>query len=806
MRHANNRPLPSIGAVILMGLAALTTPASAEDLTPAEAQTLAKEAYIYGFPIVENYKKMYAYAIDKEGKQYKTPFNTLKNEAKLVTPANTTVVTPTADTLYSFLWLDLRTEPLVLGVPKIDNDRYYSIQLADLYTFNFDYIGSRTTGSGAGHYMVAGPKWKGEKPKGVDKVIHCETEFAFATYRTQLLSPKDLDNVKKIQSEYTVQTLSNVLNKPAPKAAPDIKFPPLASKPAEDLAFFDYLNFVLQFCPTDPSEAELMARFAKIGVGAGQTFDASKLDPKVATALRNGMVDGEAAIAAAVPKAKRADLFGTRAFLKNDYLKRAVAAKLNLYGNSKEESLYSLYLTDAEGKPLDAGKEDYVINFAADELPPVNALWSLTMYDGKSQMLVSNSIKRYLINSSMLVDMKRNADEGLTLFIQHESPGEDKEANWLPAPKGAFYMVMRLYWPKPDAINGTWTPPLAWPEGTRQQESVPVPEGAGTAQEVKPSVLATEPRPEMERPTVWGEPTEVQIGIYIVDVDEVNSAQQSFAASVYYEARWKNPLLRHKGPGPMHRAVTEVWNPRLTIIGQQNVWRSFPESVEIHPNGEVVYRQKIWGHFSQPLDLHEFPQDTQVITIHIVAAGLLEEQVKMIQLVTERGEVSGLAERFSVPDFEVLSWKADSLPYVAHQGGPGTAGFQMQISVRRSATYYVLKVIIPLCLIVIMSWLPRWINPEQIGTNVGVSTTSFLTLVAYLFAITVLLPRVSYITRLDRFIFLSTLMVFAGLIHTVINTAMLSSKKEALMKRIERWSRPVYAVILVVVLVISFVV
>jgi hypothetical protein len=402
--------------------------------------------------------------------------------------------------------------------------------------------------------------------------------------------------------------------------------------------------------------------------------------------------------------------------------------------------------------------------------------------------------------------LKRNADDGLTLFIQQESPGEDKDANWLPAPEGAFYMVMRLYWPKPDAIGVTWTPPLAWPEGTEEQESVPVPEGAGTAQEVKPSVLVEEPKPEMERPTLWGEPTEVQILIYTIDVDEVNSAQQNFAASVYYEARWKNPFLRHKGPGPMHRGVTEVWNPRLTIIGQQNVWRSFPESVEIHPNGEVVYRQKIWGHFSQPLDLHEFPQDRQVLTIHIVAAGLLEEHVKMIQLVTERGEVSGLAERFSVPDFEVLSWQADSLPYVAHQGGPGTAGFQMQISVRRSATYYVLKVIIPLCLIVIMSWLPRWINPEQIGTNVGVSTTSFLTLVAYLFAITVLLPRVSYVTRLDRFIFLSTLMVFAGLIHTVINTAMLSSEKKALMERIERWSRAVYPAILVVVLVISFVV
>ena len=389
MRHTDNRPVASI-AVILIGLAALSTPALAEDLTPAEAQILAREAYVYGFPLVENYKTMYTYAVAEGGDQYKAPFNTLKHEAKVVTPANTTVVTPTADTLYSFLWLDLRTEPLVLGVPKIDNDRYYSIQLVDLYTFNFDYIGSRTTGDSAGRYMIAGPKWKGEKPEGVDKLIRCETEFAFATYRTQLLSSTDLDNAKQIQREYTVQTLSKFLDKPPPNPAPDIEFPPLVLKPAEDLAFFKYLNFVLQFCPTDPSETELMARFARIGVGPGQTLDASKLDPKVETALRNGMADGEAAITAAAPKAKRADLFGTRASLKNDYLKRAVAAKVNLYGNSKEESLYSLYLTDASGKPLDASKEDYVINLAAGELPPVNAFWSLTIYDGKSQALVPN--------------------------------------------------------------------------------------------------------------------------------------------------------------------------------------------------------------------------------------------------------------------------------------------------------------------------------------------------------------------------------------------------------------------------------
>ena len=443
---------PAIG-LLLAGIVTSALPASAEDLTSKDAQAIAKDAYIYGFPIVENYKAMYAEAIAKGGGRYKSPFNTLKSEAKVVTPADTTVETPTADTLYSYLWMDLRTEPLVLGVPKIEKGRYYSIQLVDLYTFDFDYIGSRTTGDAMGHYMVAGPKWKGEKPKGADKVIRCETEFALAIYRTQLFSPNDLDNVKKIQSEYTVQTLSGFLGKPAPKAAPGIEFPPPDSKPVEDLAFFKHLNFLMQFCPTDPSEAELMARFARIGVGPGTTFDASKLDSKVEAALKSGIADGVAAIAAAVPTANRADLFGTRAYLKGNYLKRAVGAKVNLYGNSKEESLYSLYLSDAKGKPLDAGKEDYVLKFAATELPPVEAFWSLTMYDGKSQGLVANPIHRYLISSAMLESMKRDSDGGVTLVIQHASPGKGEEANWLPAPEGPFYLVMRLYWPKPAAAG-----------------------------------------------------------------------------------------------------------------------------------------------------------------------------------------------------------------------------------------------------------------------------------------------------------------------------------------------------------------
>jgi hypothetical protein len=289
----------------------------------------------------------------------------------------------------------------------------------------------------------------------------------------------------------------------------------------------------------------------------------------------------------------------------------------------------------------------------------------------------------------------------------------------------------------------------------------------------------------------------------MIDVDDIDSAQQSFAASVYYEARWNSPYLKHAGPGPLHRRTTEVWTPRLVIVNQQMAWPSFPGSVEIRPDGEVILRQKVWGRFSQPLELHDFPMDTQTLSIQLAAAGLLEQEVKLIPL-EEGSDKSGITSSFSIPDFEVLSWEATTSAYVPTEGDEGVAGFEMRIELKRRMPYFVTKVIVPLCLIVIMSWVPRWIDPEQVGTNLGISTTSFLTLVAYLFAINVLLPPVSYITRLDRFILLSTLMVFASLIQTVVTTTLTRKKKTDLVDRLDCWSRVIYPLILMAVLMLSF--
>src|SRR2546423_15707542 len=441
------------------------TAVRAADITPAEARAIAKEAYIYGFPIVDNYRIQHAYWVDRANPEYKGLWNQIWNSARLFTPADTAIQTPNSDTLYSFIGADLRSEPLVLTVPAMEKERYFSVQLIDYYTFNFDYIGTRTTGNGGGSFLLAGPEWKGDAPKGVKKVCRCETELAFPTYRTQLFDPADIDNVKKVQAGYKVQTLSAFLGQPAPKAAPAIDFikPLTPEEEKTSPQFFNILNFVLQFCPTNPSEKALMARFAKIGIGAGKTMDASKLSPEMKAAVEQGVADAWAEFGGLLKefdagKVTSGDVFGTREYLKNNYLYRMGAAVMGIYGNSKQEAMYPVYGVDSDGKKLD-GANRYTLHFAKGELPPVHAFWSMTMYELPKSLLVANPINRYLINSPMLPELTRDADGGLTLYFQNESPGKDKESNWLPAPKRPFIMYMRLYWPKAEAVEGKWTAP-----------------------------------------------------------------------------------------------------------------------------------------------------------------------------------------------------------------------------------------------------------------------------------------------------------------------------------------------------------
>ncbi|MEO5914299.1 MAG: DUF1254 domain-containing protein [Luteolibacter sp.] len=454
-----------IGGLATIALFSTHLPASGAPPTPEEARAIIKEAYIYGFPMVDSYRIQHAYFVDRQSPEFKAPWNQLVNTPRVYTPADTAIQTPNSDTPYSFAGLDLRAEPIVLTVPVIEKERYFSIQFVDSYTFNFAYAGSRTTGNDGGSFLVAGPGWKGEVPPGIKKVIRSETDFAMAFYRTQLFNPADIDNVKKVQAGYKAQTLSAFLSTAAPAAAPAIDFITPLSPEEEKRSpqFFNILNFLLKYCPSDPSEKELMARFATMDIGAGKTFDAGKLSPEMKKAVEDGVVEAWGAFGGLVKefdagKVTSGDVFGTREFLKNNYLYRMGAAVMGIYGNSKEEAMYPVYGVDADGKKL-SGDNRYALHFAAGELPPVHAFWSMTMYELPKSLLVSNPINRYLINSPMVPELKRDADGGLTLLIQNESPGKDKEANWLPAPKGPFIMYMRLYWPEEAALDGKWTAP-----------------------------------------------------------------------------------------------------------------------------------------------------------------------------------------------------------------------------------------------------------------------------------------------------------------------------------------------------------
>lgn len=435
-------------------------------LSVSDARAIAREAYIYGFPIAANYQTMYKQAIDTASPDYRGAFNSLNSSKSVATPEDKFVVTPNSDTPYSYLWADLRAEPLVITMPKIEPNRYYTAQMVDLYTYNFAYLGTRSYGNEGGTFVLAGPGWNGPTPAGVKAVIHCETQFAYVLFRTQLLSMADLPKVNQIQSSYRAEPLSAFLRQPPAAAAPTVNWPMPADIATPSPAIFPIVNFLFQFCPPNPSETALLARFAKLNIGPGQTFELSKFTPEIQQAINDGIKDSNADVWAVMQKVNNdqvasSDFFGTRDFLKDNYLFRYVGAKLGLYGNTGADAIYFGYFVDANHQPLDASKSSYELRFAKGELPPNKAFWSVTMYDGKTQLLVANPLQRYLLNSTTLKSYKYGVDGSLALYLSHDNPGPAKQANWLPAPNGPFYAILRVYLPEESALNGTWKrPPL----------------------------------------------------------------------------------------------------------------------------------------------------------------------------------------------------------------------------------------------------------------------------------------------------------------------------------------------------------
>jgi len=463
-----------ISLIILTATILVACNPQSKKITPEEAKQIAKEAYIYGFPLVMNFKTLDAYTLDKNSREYKGEFNVKSCEARVYTPEDKAIVTPNSDTPYCMFWSDISNEPLVISVPEIEEERYYSFQFVDLFSHNFAYVGTLTTGNEAGKYLIVLNNWKGEKPEGITDIIYCETYLFLTVVRTQLMDENDLEQVKSIQDAYQVQLLSEYLGKESNYKALSIDWPKWNEGDQFTEASFKYIDIILNLTQEIESEKPLREDFAKLGIGTPEPFDFESFDEETQEAIKSGVKEGFADIEAFV-KQYAADplvsvkIFGTRNFLtesakenynlENLYLPRAVAADRGLYGNSGFEATYPTYLLDGESKPLNAAENNYTISFKKGEFPPVKAFWSLTMYDGQTQLLIDNAIDRYLVNSPMMDDFVMNEDGSLTFYIQKDSPGEDLEANWLPAPDGPFYCVMRLYGPEEAALNGTWTSP-----------------------------------------------------------------------------------------------------------------------------------------------------------------------------------------------------------------------------------------------------------------------------------------------------------------------------------------------------------
>jgi hypothetical protein len=427
----------------------------------AEIKRIAKEAFIYGLPVVENYRVMYKSTHDRTFPQY-APFNTFYHAKNVATAKDTIFVAPNVDTPYSYAVLDVKEQPVVMTIPKVEKNRFIGVPFYDLYTHVIYTISPKNYIPKGGKFLITNSNWKGKTPKGITKVIVSETDLIYVLIRTQLFSKSDVNNVNKIQSQMKLETLSDYLGKKnsEPIAATKWIEPITNQSPYSEpnIEFFRVLNFALQFCSPHSSEKKLWNDFAKIGIVPGEQF--SVQDSHTKELLLEGIKEAQKEMLEYLPKIKSSsEIFGSREYLKNNYKGRAVGAWTGIYANEADVFLgINGFERQSDGKPFD-GKNNYSITFAKDDFPPVDAFWSITMYKLPSRFLYDNPLNRYCINSPMQGNLKKNKDGSVTIYIQHESPGKDLESNWLPCPKSLFFMACRCYMPKETLKNGTWKSP-----------------------------------------------------------------------------------------------------------------------------------------------------------------------------------------------------------------------------------------------------------------------------------------------------------------------------------------------------------
>lgn len=457
--------------LVLAGLFAVlfvSSPASVgaqSSITEQDAHAIGVDAYIYFYPLLSMDVTRKQFTNVELGKEFgKGPMNVFTNIPAYPPADFKGVVRSNFDTLYSIAWLDLTKEPQVVSAPDTDG-RYYLLPMLDMWSDVFASPGWRTTGTQAGNFLVTPPGWSGTVPPGMTRIT-ATTPYVWIIGRTKTDGQQDYDAVHKIQAGYKVAPLSG-WGKPAnPVEARidptvDMKTPPktqVDSMPADK--FFAYAAELLKINPPHATDQPMIAQLKKIGIEPGNSFDMSKADPVIRNALADVPKDAQKLMAWKLPTLARVvngwsmntDTMGVYG---NYYLKRAMIAQFGLGANLPEDAIYPANLADETGEPLD-GSRKYMLHFEKGNAPPSNAFWSVTLYDSDG-FQVANALDRFAVSSWM--PFQYNADGSLDLYFQNESPGKDKEANWLPAPKGAFNLTMRIYSPKPEALNGKWSPP-----------------------------------------------------------------------------------------------------------------------------------------------------------------------------------------------------------------------------------------------------------------------------------------------------------------------------------------------------------
>ena len=434
------------------------------ELSPKDARQLAEEAYVYGFAIVENYKAIFGMCVYKDSPQY-SGFNNYLHGRKLFDPDYDLVVTPNNDTLYSTTFADLRTEPLVITVPPT-GDRYLVIQLVDMGTDNFAYIGTRATGSDGGDFVLVGPTFKGAiQTDRFTQVVACPSQFVALATRTAIDGPEDLNDVIAIQEGLAITPLSKFLNTPPPEPAQGIAFPPYTQELYGSPKLLEYLGFLLRWHTPPLFESSLLSRIARINVGPSLEFNIDDFSPDNQKAIRDGVAAAHRRIedrgnnlGSPIEGWEYSPPMGTYG---DDYLFRSAVAWKFIYTNNPEEALYPIANTDSQGEQL-TGAKRYILHFPPGRLPPVNAFWSITMYFADTRLMVHNPIDRYSIGDRTK-GLQYGDDGSLTIYIQHASPGEARKANWLPAPDREFSLVARAYIPKEPMLDGTYRLPPVTP-------------------------------------------------------------------------------------------------------------------------------------------------------------------------------------------------------------------------------------------------------------------------------------------------------------------------------------------------------